>query len=325
MYMKRSYIASVDIGGTKALLGLVDEEGNVQARERYLLGKTREPIQIAKEIGGRLRMLAKQAGIDWGMIRGLGCSAAIQGDVDNGIIFSAPNLFGEIRNVPFSKYLVDVTGLPTVLEMDAYAAALGEAWKGTGIGVDYFVYVVIGTGIGAGILMNAEVYRGWLGTAGEFGHTTIDPNGPICNCGRYGCLEALVSGPAIALRAQGVILQGRKTIIQELSGGIQPTAQVVFHAARAGDGVAQEIVQRTVEYLAIGLVNLIHLLNPQVISLGGGVAYGGSDLILVPLIEEVTRRCGNWIDMAGTRIVIGTLGEDAGILGAAFQVMKKIR
>ena len=311
------YAACCDVGGTKALIGLVDEQGHILARQRYLLGEGRQPREMARELATRFRCLAAGIGLPWEMAVGVGCSAAVMADVDKGIILSAPNMLGAHRNVPFRDLLCEATGRPALIEMDAYAAALGEAWKGVGAGVGYFVYVVVGTGIGAGILMEGRVFRGWHGTAGEFGHTTIDPDGPPCNCGRYGCLEALASGPAIALRARGAILQGRQTAIAELAGGGEVTAEVVFDAARLGDPVAQEVVQQTVAYLAVGLSNLIHLLNPQVIGLGGGVILGGADLLIDPLRREVARRCGSWVDTQGMRIVLAALGEDAGLLGVA--------
>ena len=306
------------------LLGLIDEGGHILARDRYLLGVHREPSYIVNELIARFHHLVDQVGLTWEVVAGVGCSAAVMADIERGIILSAPNMLGPHRNVPFTDMLQRASGRPAWMEMDAYAAALGEAWKGVGAGVDYFVYVVVGTGIGAGILMEGQVFRGWHGTAGEFGHATIDPNGPLCNCGRYGCLEALAAGPAIALRAQGAILQGRKTTIVELAGGGEITVEVVFDAARQGDQVAQEVVRATAEYLGIGLSNVIHLLNPRVIGLGGGVFNGGADLLLEPLRYEVARRCGSWVDVEGTQIVAAALGEDASLLGAARLVWEKV-
>ena len=319
--------ACCDVGGTKALLGLVDAQGNVLARDRYLLGPVRDPQHMVDEMVSHLHSLVAGAGLTWEAVVGIACSAAVMADVEQGIVLSAPNMLGSHQNVPLRQMLQHTAGRPAIIEMDAYAAALGEAWKGTGAGVDYFVYVVVGTGIGAGILMHGQVFRGWHGTAGEFGHTTIDPHGPLCNCGRYGCLEALAAGPAIALRAQAAIhrdiRQGQKSVIPDLAGGSEITAEVVFEAARQGDPLACEIVQQTIEYLGIGLTNLVHLLNPKVVALGGGVIHGGSDLLIAPLRQEVVRRCGSWVDVQGTHIVIAALGEDASLLGAARLVWEK--
>jgi len=316
--------ACCDIGGTKALLGLVDEEGNILARDRYLLGTCRDPRRLVGELASRFHGLVVRSGLAREAVVGVGCSAAVMADVEKGIVLAAPNMLGPHRNVPFRAMLEDATGWPALIEMDAYAGALGEAWKGIGAGVDYFVYVVVGTGIGTGILMCGQVYRGWHGTAGEFGHTTIDPSGPLCSCGRYGCLEALAAGPAIALRARQAIRQERRTVMQDRAAGWEVTPRIVFDAARQGDEVAQHIVNQTVKYLAIGLVNMIHLLNPEVIGLGGGVVIGGADLLLEPVRWEVARRCGSWVDLEGTRIVLATLGEDASLLGVARRIWESV-
>jgi glucokinase len=315
--------ACCDIGGTKVLIGFVDPYGTILARDRYPLGAGREPGQIVGELATRLHALADRSGIAWSQVVGLGYATAGMMDVESGVIFASPTQ-GSWRDVPFRALLRDVVGVPARIEMDANAAALGEAWQGAGVGADYFVHIIVGTGIGSGILVRGEVLRGWRGTAGEIGHTTIEPDGPLCNCGNYGCLEALAAGPAIALRAQAAIQQGRRTSIPELAGGGTISAETVFRAARAGDQVAHDILDKTVEYLGIGLANVITLLNPQVIALGGGVAIGGADLLLEPVRRAVARRCGSWIDLEGTRVVLAALGEDAGLLGAARLVWKSL-
>jgi glucokinase len=315
----RRCAACCDIGGTKVLIGFVDREGNILARERYLLRAPREPVDMAAEMASRFRHLAGQAGLAWETVVGVGCSVAAMLDAEKGIIFSAPNL-GPWQNVSFGAILGDAFGLPIRLEMDAQAAALGEAWKGAGVGAEHLVYVVVGTGVGAGILVHGRVYRGRRGTAGEFGHTTVEPDGPLCNCGNFGCLEALAAGPAIARRAEGALRQGRKTAIRDMAAGGAVDARMVFDAARRGDEVALEIVHKTADYLGIGLANLIALLNPEVIVLGGGIMRGAADLLLEPIRKAVARRCGSWVDLQGTRIVVGALGEDASLLGAARRV-----
>jgi glucokinase len=308
--------ACCDIGGTKVLIGFVDQAGNVLARERYLLRAPREPAEVAAEVAARFRRLAGQAGLAWEAVIGVGCSVAAMLDAEKGVIFSAPNL-GPWQGAPFAAILREATGLPVWLEMDAQAAALGEAWKGAGVGAEHLVYVVVGTGIGAGILVHGRVYRGWRGTAGEFGHTTVEPDGPPCNCGNFGCLEALAAGPAIARRAEGALRQGRPTAIRDMAADGTVDARMVFDAARHGDEVALEIVHKTADYLGIGLANLIALLNPEAIVLGGGIARGAADLLLEPIRKAVACRCGSWVDLQGMRIVVGALGDDAGLLGAA--------
>lgn len=319
------FAACCDIGGTKVLLGVVDQEGQLLARERYLLGPERTPAVVCAEIITRLQNMTAKIGIPWQDVMGIGCSAAIQGDIENGVVFSAPNIFPQQFDIPLGSILQRTSGAPVVLEMDAYASALGEAWLGVGTGIDYFVHIIIGTGIGAGIIMKGEVFRGWRGTAGEFGHMTIVPDGPYCNCGRFGCLEALASGPAIAQRAEGAILQNRQSLIAQLARGGPITPQHVFQASRQGDSVAQDIIQQTIRFLGIGITNLIHLLNPRVISLGGGIFLNHIDLLLEPLRQEISQRCGYWVNLEGTRILPGKLGEESALFGVAFQVFRKIK
>ena len=320
MIQQPRYVACCDIGGTKARLGLVDRQGNIHASDRYLLSTPLEPEQLVTELVSRFRGLARRRSIPWDALIGVGCSAAFMADVERGVVFSAPNIFGPRQDIPFTAIFEDAVGLPVYLEMDANAAALGEAWLGAGRGIDDFVYVVVGTGIGAGILVNGQVCHGWRGTAGEFGHITLVPEGPLCNCGRYGCLEALAAGPAIALRAQGALRQNRPTQMRALAEDGEVSTALVFEAARCGDTVARQIVDETVRFLGTGLTTLIHLLNPEVIALGGGVITGGRDLLLEPLRREVARRCGSWVDVEGMRVVVAMLDEDAGLLGVARQV-----
>lgn len=317
------YAACCDIGGTKVLLGFVDRQGNIIAKERYLLGAERNPELLCAEVVARLQSLAAHCSIAWTSVIGIGCSAAIQGDIEQGIVFSAPNIFGPRYDIPLQEILERIAGVPAFLEMDAFASALGEAWLGVGVGIDYLVHIIIGTGIGAGILVNGKVFRGWRGTAGEFGHMTIVPDGPYCNCGRFGCLEALASGPAIALQAEGAVVQNRQTVIKHLAEQGQITAEHVFLAGRQGDEVALEIITRVVRFLAIGIANLIHLLNPRVISLGGGIIMNNADMLLEPLRLEISRRCGYWVDLKNTQVLLGKLGEESALLGVAHKVFQE--
>src|SRR5262245_48575194 len=188
------YIACCDLGGTKVLLGLVDETGYILVRDRYLWPEQREPGEMVASLVSRLESLIQRAGLAWENITGVGCSVAATLDAERDLIHFAPNLVGPARDVPFKALLQGALDRPVLIEMDAYATALGEAWQGAGAGANNLVYVVIGTGVGAGLLIHGQLYRGWTGTAGEFGHNIIDPRGPLCNCGNHGCLEALVSG-----------------------------------------------------------------------------------------------------------------------------------
>lgn len=316
-------VACCDIGGTKVALALVDAEGRVLARDRYLLGIEREPEQVLTRARERLHALAAGSELPWHDVAGVGCSVAGRLDPSRETVSSCT--VGDWLHVPFRSLLQDAFGLPVWMEMDACAGALGEAWLGEGQGVADFIYVAVGTGIGAGIRLSGGMYHGWHGTAGEIGHTVIDPDGPRCYCGSHGCLEALASGPAIALRARQAIESGHQTMMPGLAANGEITAMTVFEAARAGDGVALDIVHETAQYLGIGLANLVNLLNPEVIALAGGVIEGGTDMLLDPVRMEVQSRCGHRPGLEGTRIVAATLGQDAPLVGVAYLVYQGLR
>lgn len=307
------YAACCDLGGTKLAVAIADREGRLLAQRKHTLGAQRAPEEVAATIAYQLRLAAQQAMIDWDAIVGVGCGIAAMIDAGREIVLSAPTIGGWC-NTPFRSLLAAACDRPVWLEMDAHAAALGEAWRGAGRSVANFIYVVVGTGIGAGIVVDGRIVRGSRGTAGEFGHTVIAFGGPPCNCGGFGCLEALASGPAIARRARQALLRGAPTL---LAAHEQISAATVFAAARAGDDIAQAIVAETAVYLAIGCVNLLHLLNPELLALGGGVALGGGDLLLPLLRREVMHRCGAWIDRDRLRIEAAHLDEAAGLVGAA--------
>ena len=318
--MTGSCVAAIDIGGTKALIGLVDRTGRVLGRRRYALGEERAPRQVVDHAVRHVHSLVTEAGLEWGAVRGLGCSVACMLDLPGDFVLRTPNIWQPL-NVPLRAMLRQASGVPVWLEMDANAAALGEAWLGAGAEAQELVYVVVGTGIGAGILLDGKVYRGWGGTAGEVGHMIVEPDGPVCGCGKHGCLEALASGSAMARAAHAAISAGRQT---SLSTATAIDAVAVLQAARRGDTLAQDIVQRSARYLGIGLTSLIHLLNPQVIVLGGGVIQGGADLMLESMRQTIAERCGDWVDLAAMHIMLSALGEDAAMLGAARQVWNEL-
>ena len=323
MARAHSLCAAIDIGGTKVIIGLIDRNGHIVARDRFALHDRREPEQVTADAVARLRSLCTEADVKWDSLAGVGCCVACMLDLKREIVLRTPNVWRQL-DVPLRSMLSRAAGLPVWLEMDANAAAVGEAWRGAGAGALNLVYVVLGTGIGSGILLDGHVYRGWGGTAGEVGHMILEPDGPTCGCGGHGCLEALASGSALARDGQRAASDNPATLIARLAGSGAVSAETVLQAARQGDATAQGIVERAAGYLGLGLVNLIHLLNPEVIVLGGGLILGGADLMLGRVRRVVAERCGSWVDQRGRRIELSALGDDAGILGVARQVWNAV-
>lgn len=326
-------VGAFDLGGTKCLCGLVDPAGHVLAEERFPSHLPGGPDAVAD------RMVRTLLGLLDGLGRGLDDVAAIGVcspgplDPEAGVVIDAANL--RWRNVPLREVLRLGLGRaaagartavpPITLEVDCHAAALGEKWLGAGRDFDHLAYVVVGTGVGVGLVLNGRVYRGARALGGELGHLVIDPNGRACTCGRYGCLEAYVSGPAIALRGAQSLATGRPTALAAASGAdpARVTAEVIFDAARGGDEAALEIVAEVAAYLGQGLAALIQLLNPQAVLLGGGVICGWD--LLEDGVWRALRRHSLAPHLEGLQVRPGALGYRAGLLGAALEAWEASR
>lgn len=303
---------AVDLGGTKLLVGLVDREGRVLAKQRVPT-----PQRGADAVAGAIRDLARSlrtgVGASGATIAGVGVAVAGPTDHARGVIYEPPNLAGWGREVAFGPLLARALGETVSIENDANAAALGEAWVGAGRDVRDLVYVTVSTGIGGGLILGGRLYRGANGTAGEIGHVIVDPDGPRCHCGNRGCLEVLASGPAIARQAREAVAGGAATSLAGHSEEI--TAEAVAEAARGGDRVAVALYREAGTRIGIVLGNLLALFNPKMIIVGGGVSKTG-DLLFGPLREAIRSRAYPKPAL-GASVVPAQLGDDVGIIGAA--------
>jgi len=320
----RELVGAYDLGGTKCLCGLVDRTGEVVAEERIPSHQPGGPDEVIFNMASTLKRLLKEVGAGSRELRAIGVGSPGPLDPQAGIIIDAANLGW--RNVPIRECLAAHFGpeLPVAVEIDCHAAAVGEMWLGAARGLRDFAYVVLGTGVGSGLVLDGKVYRGTRGLAGEFGHMIIDPNGPPCTCGKFGCLEAYVSGPAIAARGAQAVATGRQTTLRSLAGGDPAgvTAEAVFEAAAGGDGIAREIVLEVAGHLGQGLANLVQLLNPETVLVGGGVAAGWD------LLEDEVRRALSRFSMPahleGLCLRAGALGRYAGLLGVAREAWDRV-
>ena len=306
---------AVDLGGTKLLVGLVNREGRVLAKQRVPTPQ-RGADAVAGTIRDLARLLRTGVGASGATIAGVGVAVAGPTDHARGVIYEPPNLAGWGREVAFGPLLARALGETVSIENDANAAALGEAWVGAGRDVRDLVYVTVSTGIGGGLILGGRLYRGANGTAGEVGHMIVDPDGPRCHCGNRGCLEVLASGPAIARRAREAVAGGAATSLAVLAGRPEEiTAEAVAEAARGGDRLAAALYWEAGTRIGIVLGNLLALFNPKMIIVGGGVSKTG-DLLFRPLREAIRSRV--YPNPAlGASVVPAQLGDDVGIIGAA--------
>src|SRR5579859_1772744 len=304
----------VDIGGTKVAVGLVDINGTIvtQGRRPMVANGTAEAALQA--VTGAIDSLVSEAGSE---IQGIGICAPGPLDPKTGVVLNPPNL-PCWRNFPLAEKIKDKYKLPVKVDNDANAAALAETCWGAAQGYRYVFYATIGTGIGTGIVYDGRIYHGNTGSAGEGGHVSIDYNGPVCGCGKKGCIEILAAGPAIGARARAKFADSsRSSLILDLAQGDvnKVTSEFVGKAYASGDPLAREILLETVELLAPWLGNIVDLLDPDVLVMGGGVA-----AMLRPFFSEIKNRLPRWCvnpHVADIPLVMAHYGADAGIAGGA--------
>jgi glucokinase len=298
----------VDIGGTKIAAAVVTPEGNILSEVRY-------PTQAAPL--NRLIETVAQAitEVKDGFKVG-GVCVAVPGRIlasENKVI-SAPNLH-EIEDIRLDEEIGRRTSLMVTVENDANAAAWGEFRFGAGRGLQHMVSITLGTGVGGGIITHGMLLRGAQGAGGELGHVTIDPTGPRCGCGNYGCLEALASGTAIQRRAREVANERSTSALGRLAIERQVLGEDVTRLAQEEDDASISVLEETGRWLGIGLAGFVNTFNPEVIAVGGGASQAG-ELILKPARKEVQLRASS-PSRELVEIKEATLGPESGVLGAA--------
>lgn len=309
-----NYYIGIDLGGTNIVAGLVDEGGKILARESVRTNAPRRAEDICDDIAALCAKLMDANSLKAGDIQwvGMGSPGLIFG---NTVVF-ANNL--DFHNVPLGTILQRKTGIRTLLQNDGNAAAYGELLVGAGKGHSSLVGITLGTGVGGGIVVGNRIHNGFNGAAGELGHLVIMAGGRECTCGNRGCLEAYCSATAIKRITREAMEQNRDSLLWELCGGSGGTvsAKACFQAQRAGDETGAWIVEDFLQHLAVGVSNMINLLQPEVICIGGGMSKEG-DAILLPLREKVETLTYPWLAEQRSKIVLSKLDSDAGLIGAA--------
>jgi glucokinase len=311
-------VVGVDIGGTKVAAGLVDREGAIKSQTRTPMVANRDAGEGLAAVISAIDVLFAQDAKARTKIRGIGICAPGPLDPHTGVIVNPPNV-PCWRNFPLAAEVAKVYDVPVKVENDANAAALAEAIWGAGRGFHHIFYATIGTGIGTGLVCDKRIYNGRTGAAGEGGHMSIDYNGPRCGCGKPGCIEILAAGPAIARRARAKLAADQSSgsnILDLAKGNIDDvTSEMVGHAYADGDPLAKEILQETVKLLALWLSNIVDLLEPDVMIVGGGVV-----AMLNPFFGDLSKRLVEYCVNSRSReipLLKAHYGADAGIAGGA--------
>jgi len=311
------YVVGVDMGGTKILAAIITGDGTILSRAKTATKAHKDPTQVIDRIAACINKAIKQAGLSKASIQSVGIGAPGPLDPKDGVIIFAPNL--NWYNVPLKKELESRLNIPTFLDNDVNVGTVGEFTHGAGQGANSLVGIFVGTGIGGGIILNGKLFHGTNKTAGEIGHIIVKANGPKCNCGNSGCLEAISSRTAITKKIRKAVLkQGRKSHILELNDGNLDNirSKTLAKAGASGDKVTIEVIRRTAKYLGIGIASVVNFLNPEMIILGGGVVEALNDEF-IKRIRKFAKAYALPNTMDGIEIVTAKLGDDAGVIGAS--------
>lgn len=304
-------VLAADLGGTHLRVALVDESGKILSQLKKETPIGTDPECVVRALVDAEQQCRAASNVADGRV--IAASIMVPGAVDktNAIVVQAPNL-PCLNNFALRQALELRFGLPVVLENDANAAAVGEMWLGAARGYRNVVCVTLGTGVGGGIILDGKLWRGSDGSAGEFGHTTVNPFGGLkCKCGNEGCLELFASATAIVRMA----MEDLPHFPQSLLKDEKLTAKKVYDAGSQGDELAIAVFERVGKYLGVGLVNIINLLNPEIIVIGGGVV-AGWNLFENAMRQQVADRVFR-SQVNRVKIVPAECGDNAGLLGAA--------
>ncbi len=310
------YNIGIDLGGTNIAAAIIDETSSIVRKGSVPTLRERDYTLIVKDMATLALKLVKEHGLEITDIHSVGIGSPGIVDTENGLIVYANNL--HFKNTPirdeFNKYFK----VPVYIENDANAAAYGEFIAGVGEKYSDFVAVTLGTGVGSGVIINNKIITGAYHGGAELGHMVIQVGGSTCSCGRKGCWEEYSSATALIREGKKAAIAHEKSKLNELIDGDidKMNAKIVFDAAQAGDKVASDIIEWYIDYLAIGLVNLINIFQPQAIALGGGVSAQKENLIK-PLKEKMINEIYGGIENLKTELLVCKLGNDAGIIGAA--------
>lgn len=325
---KSKLVLATDLGGTNMRTALMNDRGEILAHMRKSTNADMGKDKVIEKLITTLKATASKHNTPLRKIEGIGIGFPGPVDVELGVVLSPPNMKGWI-NVPLKDIMEEEFKMPVIIENDANAAAIGEHWMGAGKGMKNLVCITLGTGVGGGIVLNDKIWHGATGIAGEIGHTTIIRNGLKCNCGNRGCLEAYASATGMVRMMHKALLMGG---MDKQSLSVMPVdeeklnkdgSKYISELAAKGNKIALSVIKEMIQILGIAIVNIVHILNPEIIVISGGVTNMGSKLF-EPLREEVKKRAFEKA-VEYLRIVPARLGENAGVIGAARSILIQVQ
>ncbi len=311
---QKNFNIGIDIGGSKIALGLVTQEGKILAQNTVPTCPEKGSGLIIDRLISEIHDLVEQAHVTIRAIHSIGIGVPGTVDLQSGHVVLAPNLYW--RDIPLGpKLKTHFRNMPIYIDQDTKVTALGEYIACDDASVENLFFMTISTGIGAGIILNRKLYRGRLNAAGEIGHCVVEKHGKPCSCGNKGCLEMYAKGPAIAEIAGQRIKDGEPSSLQKQVSENNLNSIHIAEAALKGDSLAQDVLLNAAEYVGYALVNVIALLNPDLVVIGGGVARSG-EFFIEKIREVIQRNCYPPIKES-YKIVLTTQWEKSAIIGAS--------
>ena len=308
------YHIGIDLGGTNIAAGVVGSDFEIVAKTSVPTARPRPCRDICADMAAAALEAVKLAGLSIDDIESVGVGAPGVVNSAEGIIEYSCNL--DFYNEPVAEYVSERLGKPVYLENDANAAAYGEFVAGSAKGTHNAVCITLGTGVGGGIIINDRIYSGFNFAGAEIGHTVIEVGGAECSCGRRGCFETYSSATGLIRMTKEAMDAHPESKMHEMMGD-HISGRLAFNAMREGDAAAKEVVDKYIKYLAAGIANTINVFQPEVLCIGGGVCNEG-DALMVPLREAVANEVYSKRSAKNTKLVRAALGNEAGIIGAAF-------
>lgn len=309
------YYIGLDVGGTTFKAGVVTEDGRIVHKDAMPTGIERPYQEIIADMAALCKKVAADAGIEMSEIKSIGVGVPGLFDNKTGMIPFCTNLGW--HDIPFVAEMKKHLDTPVYGDNDATVAGLAESVAGVSAGIKDSVFLTLGTGVGGGIIIDGKPYSGAHGCGSEIGHMMIKMGGELCTCGNYGCFERYASATAIIREARKAIVEYPESSMLAACGGDPEklNAKIVIDAAKAGDAAAKAVFGGYVQALAVGIINIINMLDPEVIVLGGGVSAAGE--FLLNAVREAVKPMVFFKTMPYARIELAQLGNDAGIIGAA--------
>lgn len=310
------YRIGVDLGGTNISVGVVDEDFNIIGRGKTKTNSPRPAEEIFEDIAKCISMAADDAGISLDDVNVIGVGTPGSVNDETGYIDYSNNL--RFDKVPAKQMLEELTGKSCFFANDASCAALGELYAGAGKGCKNLIAITLGTGVGSGIVIDGKVFRGTNSAGGEIGHTVINVNGAECTCGRKGCWESYASATALIAQTKQAMKENPESKMWNCAGNDieSVNGRTAFDAMRMGDEAAKAVVDKYIYYVAVGIINVINVFQPDVLCVGGGICNEGETL-LAPIRKYVVEERYSKYAQKQTEICKAQLGNDAGIIGAA--------